>query len=299
MAEPFRSGFVAIIGRPNVGKSTLMNFIVGRKVAIMSDKPQTTRNNIRGIYTTDAGQIIFVDTPGIHKPRTKLGDYMVRMAQNTLNEVDLILFLVEAHKPIGPGDEWIINQLKETTTPVILVINKIDLVHPNDLLPLIDQYSKMYPFAEVVPLSALNGNNVQTLIDLLFKYMPEGPLYYPSDQTSDYPERFIVAEIIREKILHLTREEVPHSIAVDVEQISPREEGEGLYISAIIYTERESQKKIVIGKGGQMLKEVGTRARKELEAILGAKIFLELWVKVKKDWRNRESQLRLFGYDPV
>lgn len=299
MEEPFRSGFIAIVGRPNVGKSTLMNLIVGRKVAIMSDKPQTTRNTIRGIYTADEGQLIFIDTPGIHKPRTKLGDYMVKMAQNTLNEVDLILFLVEADKQVGPGDEWIINQLKGTTTPVILVINKIDLVHPDQLLPLIDQYRKLYPFAEIVPVSALKGNNVQTLIKLLFNYMPEGPLYYPADQTSDYPERFIVAEIIREKILHLTREEVPHSIAVDIEQMVPREEGEGLYISAVIYTERESQKKIIIGKGGQMLKEVGTRARKELEAILGTRLFLELWVKVKKDWRNKASQLRLFGYDPV
>ncbi len=297
MEEGFRSGFVALIGRPNVGKSTLLNLLVGQKVAIMSDKPQTTRNTIRGIYTRENCQLIFIDTPGIHKPRTKLGDYMVEVAQNTLSEVDLILLLVDAKEGLGPGDRWIIEQLKPVKTPVFLVINKIDLVHPNDLLPLIDQYRKLYDYAEIVPISALKGNNAQTLINLLVKYMPEGPQYYPSDQVTDYPERFIIAEIIREKILHLTREEIPHSIAVDIESIMPREEEEGLFVSAVIYTERESQKKIVIGKGGAMLKKVGIMARKELEALLGTRLYLDLWVKVKKDWRNRVEQLHLFGYN--
>ena len=297
MEEGFRSGFVALIGRPNVGKSTLLNLLVGQKVAIMSDKPQTTRNTIRGIYTRENCQLIFIDTPGIHKPRTKLGDYMVEVAQNTLSEVDLILLLVDAKEGLGPGDRWIIEQLKPVKTPVFLVINKIDLVHPNDLLPLIDQYRKLYDYAEIVPISALKGNNAQTLINLLVKYMPEGPQYYPSDQVTDYPERFIIAEIIREKILHLTREEIPHSIAVDIESIMPREEEEGLFVSAVIYTERESQKKIVIGKGGAMLKKVGIMARKELEALLGTCLYLDLWVKVKKDWRNRVEQLHLFGYN--
>lgn len=297
MEEGFRSGFVALIGRPNVGKSTLLNLLVGQKVAIMSDKPQTTRNTIRGIYTRENCQLIFIDTPGIHKPRTKLGDYMVEVAQNTLSEVDLILLLVDAKEGLGPGDRWIIEQLKPVKTPVFLVINKIDLVHPNDLLPLIDQYRKLYDYAEIVPISALKGNNAQTLINLLVKYMPEGPQYYPSDQVTDYPERFIIAEIIREKILHLTREEIPHSIAVDIESIMPREEEEGLFVSAVIYTERESQKKIVIGKGGAMLKKVGIMARKELEALLGTRLYLDLWVKVKKDWRNRVEQLNLFGYN--
>lgn len=297
MEEGFRSGFVALIGRPNVGKSTLLNLLVGQKVAIMSDKPQTTRNTIRGIYTRENCQLIFIDTPGIHKPRTKLGDYMVEVAQNTLSEVDLILLLVDAKEGLGPGDRWIIEQLKPVKTPVFLVINKIDLVHPNDLLPLIDQYRKLYDYAEIVPISALKGNNAQTLINLLVKYMPEGPQYYPSDQVTDYPERFIIAEIIREKILHLTREEIPHSIAVDIESIMPREEEEGLFVSAVIYTERQSQKKIVIGKGGAMLKKVGIMARKELEALLGTRLYLDLWVKVKKDWRNRVEQLHLFGYN--
>jgi GTP-binding protein Era len=297
MKEGFRSGFVALIGRPNVGKSTLMNLIVGHKVAIMSDKPQTTRNAIRGIYTTEEGQIIFVDTPGIHKPKTKLGDYMVQLAHRTLSEVDLILFLVDAKEGLGPGDRWIIEQLKKIKTPVFLVINKIDLVHPEALLPLIDQYRKLYSFKEVVPVSALNGNNVKNLLQVIINNLPEGPQYYPSGQVTDYPERFIMAELIREKILHLTREEVPHSIAVDIETLKPREEGEGLFVSAVIYTERESQKKIVIGKGGEMLKKIGIMARKEIEALLGTKIYLDIWVKVKKDWRNKVSQLHLFGYD--
>lgn len=295
---PFRSGFVALVGRPNVGKSTLMNQIIGRKVAIMSDKPQTTRNKIQGIYTTETEQIIFVDTPGIHKPKSMLGEYMVRTALRTWQEVDLILFLTEARdrKP-GPGDQWILEHLKDVGTPVFLVINKIDLVHPDQLLPLIDQYASQYPFEEVIPVSALNGDNVSRLVERIRLLLPEGPQYYPTEQLTDHPERFIVAELIREKVLQATHEEIPHSIAVDIEEMVPREGSDTVYIAATIYTERDSQKKIIIGKGGRLLKEVGSQARREIESLLGSRIYLDLWVKVKKDWRNRMSQLRLFGYD--
>jgi GTP-binding protein Era len=296
MENEFRSGFVALIGRPNVGKSTLMNHIVGHKVAIMSDKPQTTRNKIRGIYTDEKGQIIFLDTPGIHKPHSKLGEFLVRTAQNALEEVDLVLFLVDAVEGLGPGDRFIIENLKEMKTPVFLVVNKIDQVHPDDLLPLIDKYRQLYSFAEVVPISALMGNNTRTLVDLILRYLPEGPQYYPSDLVTDHPERFIVGELIREKVLELTREEVPHSVAVVVEEMKNREGKDLVDVYATIFTERPSQKGILIGKGGRMLKEVGRRAREEIERLLGTRIFLELWVKVKKDWRNEELLLRQFGY---
>jgi GTP-binding protein Era len=296
MENEFRSGFVALIGRPNVGKSTLMNHIVGHKVAIMSDKPQTTRNKIRGIYTDEKGQIIFLDTPGIHKPHSKLGEFLVRTAQNALEEVDLVLFLVDAVEGLGPGDRFIIENLKEMKTPVFLVVNKIDQVHPDDLLPLIDKYRQLYSFAEVVPISALMGNNTRTLVDLILRYLPEGPQYYPSDLVTDHPERFIVGELIREKVLELTREEVPHSVAVVVEEMKKREGKDLVDVYATIFTERPSQKGILIGKGGRMLKEVGRRAREEIERLLGTRIFLELWVKVKKDWRNEELLLRQFGY---
>lgn len=296
MKNEFRSGFVALIGRPNVGKSTLMNNIIGQKIAIMSDKPQTTRNKIRGVYTTEKGQIIFLDTPGIHKPHSKLGEVLVKTAQNALQEVDLILFLIDAKEGYGPGDQFIMSQLKDVKTPVFLVVNKIDLVHPDELLPLIDRYRKQHSFDEVVPISALAGNNTQTLLDLIFQYLPEGPQYYPADQVTDHPERFIVAELIREKVLQLTREEVPHSVAVVVEEMKNREDKELVDVRATIYTERPSQKGILIGKKGSLLKEVGTRARKEIEHLLGTKIFLDLWVKVKKDWRNEEFLLKQFGY---
>lgn len=292
----FKSGFVSIVGRPNVGKSTLLNQVLGQKIAIMSDKPQTTRNKIRGVYTTEQGQIVFIDTPGIHKPKTKLGDYMVASAISTLNEVDLILFLVDVKEGYGSGDQFIIERLKQVKTPVYLILNKIDQVSPEDLLPIMDHYRKLYPFQEIIPVSALLGNNVNTLIEQIFKLLPEGPQYYPSDQVTDHPERFIVAELIREKILELTREEIPHSVAVEIEQMKKREHGETIYVSALIYTERESQKRIIIGKEGSMLKEVGKRAREDIERLLGSKIFLELWVKVKKDWRNKLSYLRNFGY---
>lgn len=292
----FKSGFVSLVGRPNVGKSTLLNQVIGQKIAIMSDKPQTTRNKIHGVYTTERGQIVFIDTPGIHKPKTKLGDIMVSSAISTLNEVDVILFLVDVKEGYGAGDQYIIERLKQVKTPVYLILNKIDQVSPEDLLPIIDQYRKLYPFQEIIPISALLGNNVPTLIEQIFNLLPEGPQYYPTDQVTDHPERFIVAELIREKILELTREEIPHSVAVEIEQMKAREHSETIYVSAVIYTERDSQKRIIIGKEGSVLKEVGRRARADIEKLLGSKIFLELWVKVKKDWRNKLGYLRNFGY---
>ncbi len=290
-----KSGFVAIVGRPNVGKSTLMNQMVGQKIAIMSDKPQTTRNKIQGILTNSDGQIIFIDTPGIHKPKSKLGDFMMRVADNALKEVDVILFLVDATEKLGSGEEFIIERLKAINTPVFLVINKIDKVHPESLLPLIDEYKTNFDFTEIVPVSALKGNNVDPLIETILKYLPEGPFYYPEDQHTDHPERFIAAELIREKALHLLREEVPHSIAVVIEEYKEREQG-NVYIHATIYCERKSQKGILIGKQGNMLKEIGKRARMDMENLFGTKVYLELWVKVKDDWRNEERLLKNFGY---
>lgn len=291
----YKSGFVSIIGRPNVGKSTFLNRIIGQKIAIMSDKPQTTRNKIQGVYTENDSQVIFIDTPGIHKPKHKLGDFMVKMAQTTLKEVDIVLFMVNAVEGFGRGEEFIIEKLKETKQPVFLVINKIDQVHPEQLLELIDQYRKLHDFAEIVPISALDGNNVEALIGTIKKYLPEGPQYYPDNQVTDHPERFIIAELIREKVLHLTREEVPHSVAVVIDAIQKREGG-AVYINATIVVERPSQKRIIIGKQGKMLKEVGKRARFDIEALLGSKVFLEVWVKVQKDWRNKMSQLRDLGF---
>jgi GTP-binding protein Era len=293
--KTFKSGFVSIIGRPNVGKSTLMNQIIGQKIAIMSDKPQTTRNKIHGVYTSDQGQIVFLDTPGIHKPTSKLGDYMTKVAQGTLGEVDAILFLVDVVEGIGGGDRFIIEQLKNVKTPVILVLNKIDQVHPEELLPIIVKYKDLHQFAEIVPISALSGNNVTTLLEQIVRYLPEGPQYYPADQVTDHPEQFICAELIREKILHLTREEIPHSIAVHIEDMRVQENGL-VRISAVIYVERDSQKGIIIGKQGALLKEIGQKARHDIETLLGSKCFLELWVKVKKDWRNQERVLRDLGF---
>lgn len=291
----YKSGFVSIIGRPNVGKSTFLNRIIGQKIAIMSDKPQTTRNKIQGVYTEDDSQVVFIDTPGIHKPKHKLGDFMVKMAQTTLKEVDIVLFMVNATEGYGRGEEFIIEKLQETKQPVFLVINKIDQLHPEQLLELIDQYRKLYEFAEIVPISALDGNNVEALIGAIKKYLPEGPQYYPDNQVTDHPERFIISELIREKVLHLTREEVPHSVAVVIDAIQKREGG-AVYINATIVVERASQKGIIIGKQGKMLKEVGKRARFDIEALLGSKVFLEVWVKVQKDWRNKMSQLRDLGF---
>ncbi|NBD22849.1 GTPase Era [Paenibacillus glycinis] len=293
--EKFRSGFVAIVGRPNVGKSTLINEVIGQKIAIMSDKPQTTRNKIHGVYSTDNSQIVFLDTPGIHKPTSKLGDFMVKSAISTLGEVDAALFLIDASEGLGGGDRFIIEALKKITTPVFLIMNKIDKIEPEALLPLIVQYKELYDFAEIIPVSALKGNNVDTLLRVLGGYLPEGPQYYPADQVTDHPEQFVCAELVREKILHLTREEVPHSIAVAIEDMKVQDNGV-VYIGAVIYVERDSQKGIVIGKQGALLKQVGKEARRDIETLLGSRVFLELWVKVKKDWRNQERVLKDLGF---
>ncbi|WP_315370537.1 GTPase Era [Paenibacillus xylanexedens] len=293
--QAFKSGFVAIIGRPNVGKSTLMNQVIGQKIAIMSDKPQTTRNKIHGVYTSEHQQIVFLDTPGIHKRQSKLGDYMNQTALNTLGEVEAALFLIDASEGLGGGDRYIAEQLKNIRTPVILVMNKIDKIEPEALLPLIETYRKLHDFAEIVPVSAMLGSNVSTLLEQLGKYLPEGPQYYPDDQVTDHPEQFVCAELIREKILQMTREEVPHSIAVTIEDMKVQDNGV-VYISAVIFVERESQKGIIIGKQGALLKEVGKRARHDIQNLLGSKIFMDLWVKVKKDWRNQDRVLRDLGF---
>lgn len=295
--ETFKSGFVALIGRPNVGKSTLLNTILGQKVAIMSDKPQTTRNRIHGVYTDECGQIVFLDTPGIHKPKSRLGDYMVKVSQNTLQEVDVVCWIVDIEEKMGAGDRFVADLLKQVKTPIFLLVNKIDRVHPEKLLPFIDQFRETLSFEEVIPISALHGNNVRTVVDHIYERLSEGPKYYPEDQLTDHPEQFIVAELIREKILHKTREEVPHSIAVVIEDMERRDDEKGtVYIRATIFTERKSQKGILIGKQGQMLKEVGKEARLDVERLLGSPVFLDLWVKVKHDWRNEEHMLRRFGY---
>ncbi len=295
MPKGFKSGFVAIIGRPNVGKSTLLNRVVGQKVAIMSDKPQTTRNKIHGVYTTDTAQIVFLDTPGIHKPQSKLGSYMMQVAEGTLNEVDAILFLVDVSEGLGGGDRYIIERLKQVKTPVILVMNKIDKVKPEDLLPIIVQYKDLYPFAEIIPISAMQGTSVNVLLEQAVRYLEEGPMYYPADQVTDHPEQFVCAELVREKILHLTREEIPPSIAVTIQDMKVQENGV-VHISAVIFVERDSQKGIIIGKNGALLKEIGRMARVDIEKLLGNKCFLELWVKVKKDWRNQDRVLKDLGF---
>ena len=294
-SNKFKSGFITIIGRPNVGKSTFINGVIGQKIAIMSDKAQTTRNTIQGVLTTDDSQLVFIDTPGIHKPKHRLGDFMVKVATNTLNQVDLILYMVNANESFGRGEEFIIEKLKNVKTKVFLVINKIDLIHPDKLIQIIELYKDKLEFAEIVPISALQGNNVEHLIEIIKKYMPEGPQYYPSDQVTDHPERFIISELIREKVLQLTHEEVPHSVAVVIEKIEKRDNGT-LHVMAAIIVERNSQKGIIIGKQGSMLKEIGKRARLDIENLLGSKVFLELWVKVQKDWRDKTSILREFGY---
>lgn len=295
--KSFKSGFISIIGRPNVGKSTFLNRVIGQKIAIMSDKPQTTRNKIQGVYTRDNSQMIFIDTPGIHKPKHKLGEFMMKVSQNTLREVDLIMFMVNATEKLGKGEEFILEMLEGNKTPVFLVINKIDQIHPEELENIASSYKEKYDFAEIVPISALEGNNVESLLEVIERVLPEGPQYYPADQITDHPERFIISEMIREKVLHLTREEIPHSIAVVIDKIKRDEENENkIRVQATIMVERDSQKGIVIGKQGALLKKVGTLARKDIEMLLGSKVYLELWVKVQKDWRNKSTFLRDFGY---
>lgn len=291
-----RSGFVAIIGRPNVGKSTFMNRILGEKVAIMSPKAQTTRNKINGIYTQPDAQIVFVDTPGIHKPQNELDEYMDQAALSTLNQVDAVLFMVAADEEPGRGDKWILNELEKVKSPVYLLINKIDLVHPDALLPLITEYSKMRDFSEIFPISATMGNNVDDLLTKLIADLPEGPQYYPDDELTDHPEYFVVGELIREKILELSHDEVPHAVAVVVERMKDYVGGK-LQIEANIFVERPGQKAIIIGKGGSMLKQIGIKARRDIETLLGEKVNLKLWVKVQKNWRDNNAYLRTLGYN--
>lgn len=295
MSKQFKSGFVAIVGRPNVGKSTFMNYVLGQKIAIMSDKAQTTRNKIQGVYTNKDCQIVFLDTPGIHKPKHELGNFMVESAYSALKEVDAVLFMVNAAEKRGPGDDFIIEKLKKIKTPVFLVLNKIDLISPDELLDRVESYQETIPFAGIIPISVLQGNNVQELMITLTNHLPEGPQYYPSDQITDHPEYFVVSELIREKILHLTKEEIPHSVAVTVDKMQ-KDEFDKVHVYANIIVERPTQKGIIIGKGGKLLKEIGVRARKDIEQLLGNKVYLELWVKVEKDWRKKKSHLQDFGY---
>lgn len=293
--KEFKSGFISIIGRPNVGKSTLLNQLVGQKVAIMSDTPQTTRNKIQGVVTTQDAQMVFIDTPGIHKPKHRLNDFMLKSAYSTFHEVDIVLFMVNAEEKRGAGDNFILEKIKDLKTPKFLVINKIDKIERPRLMEIITEYTVDNEFAEVVPISASTGENTLELLETIKKYLPEGPQYYPADQVTDHPEYFVVSEFIREKVLQLTRDEVPHSVAVVVESMQ-RNEDDKVHVHATIVVDRASQKGIIIGKGGKMLKEIGTRARRDIEAMLGDKIFLELWVKVQKDWRDKQSYLQDYGY---
>ena len=295
--KEYKSGFVALIGRPNVGKSTLMNKIIGKKIAITSNKPQTTRNKIQTVYTCDEGQIIFLDTPGIHKAKNKLGEYMVNVAEKTLKEVDVILWLVEPSTFIGAGEQHIAEQLKDINVPVILVINKIDTVKKEEILVFIDAYRKILDFAEIIPASALRDKNADEIVESIFKYLPQGPQYYDEDTVTDQPMRQIVAEIIREKALHALNEEIPHGIAVTIEKMKERKNGKITDIEATIICERDSHKGIIIGKQGSMLKKIGSNARYEIEQMLEMKVNLQLWVKVRKEWRDSDLLLKNYGYN--
>ena len=298
MKDNFKSGFVTIIGRPNVGKSTLMNHLIGQKIAITSNKPQTTRNRIQTVYTDmERGQIVFLDTPGIHQAKNKLGEYMVNVAEHTLSEVDVILWLVEPSTFIGAGEQHIIKQLKKTKTPVILIINKVDTVEREKILEYIDAYRKVFDFAEIVPASALREQNLDTVVDVIFKYLPYGPMFYDEETVTDQPERAIVAEIIREKALHALDDETPHGIAVYIDRMKERRGQNIIDIDATIVCERDSHKGIIIGKGGSMLKKIGSNARYEMERLLDTQVNLKLWVKVRKDWRDSELMMKNFGYN--
>ena len=294
MNNKYKSGFVTLIGRPNVGKSTLMNYLIGQKIAITSKKPQTTRNRIQTVLTREDGQIIFVDTPGIHKAKNKLGEYMVNVTERTLNEVDVVLWLVEPTTFIGAGEQHIASQLKKVKTPVVLVINKIDSVKKEDIFPAIAAYKDVYDFADIVPVSARSGDNTEELLKVVMKYLPYGPQFYDEDTITDQPERQIVAELIREKALHSLNEEIPHGIAVAIDQMKKR--GKVMHIDATIICERDSHKGIIIGKQGNMLKKIGSTARYEIEKMLDCQVNLKLWVKVKKDWRDSEFLMKNFGY---
>ncbi|MFO7173349.1 MAG: GTPase Era [Bacillota bacterium] len=294
----FRSGFAALVGRPNVGKSTLLNALVGRKLAIMSDKPQTTRNRIVGVLNRENAQVIFLDTPGMHKPKHLLGEYLNKVARETIPEVDLVCFVVDGSVPPGEGDAEIAKLIAAAGRPALLVVNKLDRIPRSQLYQVLDQYKALekIDWVDVIPVSALEHTHLDELVSIIISCLPEGPRYYPEDMVTDQPERFIMAELIREKVLHLTREEVPHSVAVMVEEVTPRENGV-VYVRALILVEREGQKGILIGHRGQMIKEIGQRARAEIEALLGSRIYLELYVKVAEDWRNRRAYLRELGYD--
>lgn len=292
-----KSGFVSIVGRPNVGKSTLINHIMGSKIAIVSDKPQTTRNRIQGIYTCDEGQVIFIDTPGVHKPKHLLGEYMVNVSARSINEVDLVYYMVDVTRPLGGGERYIINILKEASVPVYLLLNKIDLVTEESIMETMQDFHGIMKFTDVVPISAAQGTNIDQLLDKTFAGLPEGPLYYAEDDLTDQPVSFLAAELIREKALLLTRDEVPHSIAVEVEAFEHKRAGK-VYLRAVIYTERETQKAIIIGKGGQMLKSIGEQSRHDIEQMLDTQVYLDLWVKVKKNWRDNEGNLKQLGYRP-
>lgn len=297
MENNFKSGFVALIGRPNVGKSTLMNHLIGQKIAITSKKPQTTRNKIQTVYTCDEGQIVFLDTPGIHKAKNKLGEYMVNVAEKTLKEVDVILWLVEPSTFIGAGEQHIAEQLKNINVPVILVINKTDTVKRDDVFAFIDAYKNILDFDEIIPASALRGQNTDVIVEQIFKYLPYGPQYYDEDTVTDQPMRQIVAEVIREKSLHALDEEIPHGIAVTIEKMSERKGGRIMDIEATIICERDSHKGIIIGKQGAMLKKIGTNARYEIEQMLEMKVNLQIWVKVRKEWRDSDLYLKNYGYN--
>ena len=294
----FKSGFVAIIGRPNVGKSTFINQVLGKKVSIISPKPQTTRNKLQGIYTTNEEQIIFIDTPGIHKPSNKLGDFMNKEAYSSLNDVDMIMLLVDGTQDFGTGDSYVLNILKKVKTKVVLVINKIDLIHDKKrLFENISKFENEYKFNHAFLISALTGQNVNDLLKYISSNLNDGPMYFPKDQITDHPEKFIISEIIREKVLYLTKEEVPHSVACVLEHMEFDKENANLVnINAVIVVERDSQKKIIIGKGGKMIKDIGTLARKELVMFLGMKVYLEIWVRVEEKWRDNPSSLRKLGY---
>ncbi|AXU87393.1 TPA: GTPase Era [Clostridioides difficile] len=294
----FKSGFVSIVGRPNVGKSTLMNNVVGEKIAIMSDKPQTTRNTIQAVYTDEEMQIVFLDTPGIHKPKNKLGEFMVKAATEAFKNVDLILFVVDDSKKIGPGDRKIIEDLRSVKTPIILVVNKIDQLDQKDeLFDIIKMYDREGIFKEIVPISALKGKNTDTLIKVIQNYLEEGPKYFPDYMITDQPERVLIAELIREKVLHYLNDEIPHGVAVEIEKMKARNDKEIVDVSAVIYCEKDSHKGIIIGKNGRKLKGIGKSARQDIELLLGSQINLQLWVKVKENWRNLQNYINNFGYN--